>query len=226
MPRGGPRPMCSIEKCGKPHVARGLCSLHYSRWRQHGDPLAVTVRPKSCVVTGCDRSVHGHGLCSMHHDRLRRSGDVGGPSPQLLPRVGVCSEVGCSEPDKTKGLCQNHYKRYRYRNNIGPRCTVAGCDNARHDGQFCGKHYQRVQKYGYAEWPDAVGGRSCALCVHPNRLAIEAEVEAAPPRGRAAIARKYGISYRNLTYHFSVLHAERLARMSLVRLERARRLVQ
>lgn len=31
--------VCSIPDCGKPHVARGLCTAHYTRWRKHGDPL-------------------------------------------------------------------------------------------------------------------------------------------------------------------------------------------
>ena len=30
---------CSIEDCEKRHEARGLCKMHYQRWRKHGDPL-------------------------------------------------------------------------------------------------------------------------------------------------------------------------------------------
>lgn len=29
---------CSYEGCGKPHLANGLCSMHYSRVYRHGDP--------------------------------------------------------------------------------------------------------------------------------------------------------------------------------------------
>lgn len=32
--------ICSIADCGKPHVARGWCIVHYQRWSRHGDPLA------------------------------------------------------------------------------------------------------------------------------------------------------------------------------------------
>ena len=32
--------VCSIEGCGKPHMARGWCSRHYHLWRNRGDPLA------------------------------------------------------------------------------------------------------------------------------------------------------------------------------------------
>lgn len=29
---------CSIEDCGRPYYARGLCTVHYARLRKHGDP--------------------------------------------------------------------------------------------------------------------------------------------------------------------------------------------
>lgn len=32
--------ICSVDGCGKPHEARGLCGPHYLRWRRHGDPRA------------------------------------------------------------------------------------------------------------------------------------------------------------------------------------------
>lgn len=31
--------ICSIPGCNKPHSARGWCVRHYTRWRNHGDPL-------------------------------------------------------------------------------------------------------------------------------------------------------------------------------------------
>jgi hypothetical protein len=35
---------CSIPGCGKPVAGRGWCSMHYNRWRKHGDPLTVLPR--------------------------------------------------------------------------------------------------------------------------------------------------------------------------------------
>lgn len=32
--------ICSVEGCGKKHVARGFCRAHLWRWRKYGDPLA------------------------------------------------------------------------------------------------------------------------------------------------------------------------------------------
>lgn len=29
---------CSVEGCGKRHLARGFCNSHYKRWKKYGDP--------------------------------------------------------------------------------------------------------------------------------------------------------------------------------------------
>ena len=34
--------ICAIEECSRPRKARGWCSVHYGRWRKHGDPHFVT----------------------------------------------------------------------------------------------------------------------------------------------------------------------------------------
>jgi hypothetical protein len=34
--------VCSIEGCGKPTAARGMCTMHYKRTRKHGDPHHIT----------------------------------------------------------------------------------------------------------------------------------------------------------------------------------------
>lgn len=44
MPKGYPAttPFCTIEGCGRPHMARGWCGMHYKRWKRHGEPLKRT----------------------------------------------------------------------------------------------------------------------------------------------------------------------------------------
>ena len=39
-----PPTTCSIEGCNDAHRARGWCNSHYARWRDHGDPEAVSTR--------------------------------------------------------------------------------------------------------------------------------------------------------------------------------------
>lgn len=37
--------ICSIGDCGRPVAARSWCSMHWQRWRRHGDPLIVLGHP-------------------------------------------------------------------------------------------------------------------------------------------------------------------------------------
>ena len=39
---GRERPPCAVDGCGMPTISRGWCSVHYNRWRVHGDPIALT----------------------------------------------------------------------------------------------------------------------------------------------------------------------------------------
>lgn len=38
---------CSILECGREHHGYGYCSLHYRRWKRHGDPYVFTRTPAS-----------------------------------------------------------------------------------------------------------------------------------------------------------------------------------
>lgn len=54
--------------------------MHYTRWRNHGDPLAL-IRPQKygadvvCYADGCDKPPSSKGLCLLHYDRFRANGD-------------------------------------------------------------------------------------------------------------------------------------------------------
>lgn len=67
--------ICSIQHCGRPLIARGLCGAHYKRLRD-GQPLDTPVRHRGesrdcCTIPGCGKRHHCRGLCAMHLDRLR-----------------------------------------------------------------------------------------------------------------------------------------------------------
>ena len=76
-------PVCSIPDCGKTHLARGWCAMHYKRWRLYGDPRSVTIPTRQiCAVQGCGRFVQGRGYCTNHYSRMMNHGDpLGGKTP-------------------------------------------------------------------------------------------------------------------------------------------------
>lgn len=93
--------VCSIDGCGKEHVARGWCNVHYRRWKAHGDPLGGATSPNEaqryfqatvlryegdeCLIWPFARNAAGYGL--MRHE--------GGS--KLVSRV-ICRDVNGPPP--------------------------------------------------------------------------------------------------------------------------------
>jgi len=93
--------VCSVQGCGKPFHAQGLCKNHYQhRWQQ--------AQTEPCSVDGCNRPRRGRGLCAMHHKRWKKHGTTDpSPSPTRLCSVSVCSKRHYGH-----GYCRPHWKRY------------------------------------------------------------------------------------------------------------------
>lgn len=71
----GPK-TCTMPDCRTKVTARGLCNLHYSRWRRHGDPaLFLPPRHNGCQVPDCNGAHSSSGYCLKHYKRWRRWGD-------------------------------------------------------------------------------------------------------------------------------------------------------
>lgn len=77
----GTRKTCNVAGCLRPLIARGMCSMHYTRFKRsgttdappphcHGQPVYV-----GCDVEGCDRPHYGKQLCRMHWERNHLNGD-------------------------------------------------------------------------------------------------------------------------------------------------------
>jgi hypothetical protein len=73
--------VCSVRGCGKPHEARGLCQMHYMRWKKYGDteerPAWRPVREyyenvvipycgDECLIWPFGRNARGYGI--LRHD--------------------------------------------------------------------------------------------------------------------------------------------------------------
>lgn len=71
---------CCVDDCMStisPKSARGMCSLHYSRWRRLGSTeLPPRMKDQSCSVQGCETPARKLGLCSSHYSRQRLYGDL------------------------------------------------------------------------------------------------------------------------------------------------------
>lgn len=116
---------CEVDGCERRVLARGWCSMHYERWRRHGDVAYDGRLPATgCSVVGCSLPHHGKGLCSVHAYRERRWGrddprfglpvEAGRRSPRLRPvNGGTCSVETCDKPSAAKGWCSAHYTRWR-----------------------------------------------------------------------------------------------------------------
>lgn len=165
---------CGIDGCQRPLYGRGLCHLHYQRWRKHGDPLASfkKVGRSICTVEGCERPIVGRGLCSRHYKIPERQ----------------CSVQGCERLVRTGGLCDGHAQRLRTHGDVradtplqartkkgSQKCVVERCDRPNYYGDLCLAHYQRLRKHGdvQADVPLQVRdpGRLCQVegCGRPQK---------------------------------------------------------
>lgn len=111
--------VCSVEGCGKPHMAKDLCNAHYKRQWKTGDTHEnIPIRSQDrqvgiCNVDGCDKLKHAKGLCKPHWKRQWRTGDIQEEKPIQERQVGICNVDGCDRLKRTKGLCEAHYERKR-----------------------------------------------------------------------------------------------------------------
>lgn len=113
--------VCSIEGCLRRHEARGWCSLHYDRWRRHGDPLGQSsvrygsppeerLRFHGWEVDGAGcwnwsglRGHSGYGILALAGKKLARAHRVAyevwvGPIPGGMVIMHSCDNQACINP--------------------------------------------------------------------------------------------------------------------------------
>jgi len=67
--------VCAVKGCERKHHTRGLCRLHYGRWRRRKAIDGVKGRKRrECCIKGCSRRSEGYGLCDAHLTRVKRTG--------------------------------------------------------------------------------------------------------------------------------------------------------
>lgn len=87
---------CLITDCEKPGKTRGWCTMHYARWKAHGNPLTKLTNwgePKTvCQVDGYERNTHSHTYCGMHQRRFALTGNPG-PAERLTAVPGTARRI-------------------------------------------------------------------------------------------------------------------------------------
>lgn len=120
MPRKKQIPkQCSIIGCDKNMLAKGLCSMHYTRACKTGEivrnPIKI-VNVGPCPVNGCGKPKYGMGLCQAHYAKFKKYGD---PLGVARKKTGnPCSTDGCSGLSIAGGLCRNCYYRMKKRGTV------------------------------------------------------------------------------------------------------------
>lgn len=107
---------CTVDGCGLPHKARGLCNAHYAQLKRGVNPnQPIKCRemrpPPECTVPGCGHTVKSKGLCHMHYARNLRHGFV--KNLDRTKPFRLCTYDGCDSREMCKGLCNLHYTHSR-----------------------------------------------------------------------------------------------------------------
>jgi len=78
---------CTLDGCGKPLIARGLCGKHYASARSNGTlpedwPRKRVTPTGPCTVEGCTKPMFATNLCGMHYRRVWANGTLEGTAPK------------------------------------------------------------------------------------------------------------------------------------------------
>lgn len=143
---------CSVGECIRPPLKRGMCSMHYQRWRKSGDPGEAQPRNDrplrqkalTCAVEECTRPRNYRLWCQRHYE-LNRSAAT------------PCSIDGCERVSSSRGWCRTHYERWRRLGTVElpareqKTCSQEGCVRSVDGRGWCQKHYVRWKKHGSPE---------------------------------------------------------------------------
>lgn len=136
--------VCSIDGCNKPHMARGLCMMHWKRLQRHGDPLCVLTKrgmqpeeifqeniehtSNGCMLWRGSVGTDGYGYLSVkgktigaHREAYRR---FRGPIPKGLLVCHSCDTPLCVNPNHLflgthKDNTDDMLSKRRHRHGIG-----------------------------------------------------------------------------------------------------------
>ncbi|MCK4260726.1 MAG: HNH endonuclease [Halanaerobiales bacterium] len=70
--------ICFVENCDRDYSAKGLCKMHYKRWKKHGDPYKTlrVLGQKGCLVKDCENKHKAKGYCKYHYQQMLYYGKI------------------------------------------------------------------------------------------------------------------------------------------------------
>lgn len=123
---------CTVDGCDRPHVARGYCTLHWRRWKKHGDALHVTSKPERPTCSECDRPAVARGYCHKHWSRWARNGHTQTLGRERGTPPRECAIAGCGRPGVGgHGWCEMHYRRFQRHGHPLTTSRIVGDDESR-----------------------------------------------------------------------------------------------
>lgn len=121
MPRGHPgRPECSVDGCGMPHKAHGLCQNHYRQAKRRAKGLGrAYVRDRQKLCTRCETTQpvenfgarsngHWHTYCSTCRPEVTAERRVASRYKISVERWHEMREGGCAVCGSRDRLCVDH----------------------------------------------------------------------------------------------------------------------
>lgn len=164
--------VCAVDGCDRPRSARGMCPLHYGRWKTYGDPTVVLLRdlpleerfwamvakgePNECWEWTGGRTGSGYGLFNLGSrdgptvvaHRYAYESAVG-PILGQLELDHLCRNRGCVNP--------NHLEPVTHGENMRRADVVFGIRSA-------ATHCPKGHPYDEANTGRWNGRRHCRAC--------------------------------------------------------------
>lgn len=164
---------CSVDGCEKPVSARGWCSMHYSRFRRHGDPLIQSKWRKwtfqdrtkgKWIVTDSDcwewqgaKQVRGYGVLTVLGEQVRAHRYVYentiGAVPDGMELDHLCRNPPCVNP--------GHLEPVTHAENIRRHFADHVSDFPSLESSHCPHGHAMTEENTYLK-PN--GGASCREC--------------------------------------------------------------